>query len=105
MRAWEVGFKSGLVQVYYGPTQEEALACVEDIDEVVSIVDVLRNIKCQKEFKQEHEPFLRSVHVLGEMQKAKAQKESFERLKSENLLPPQPGGSGLLQPGSGVFHG
>jgi len=87
MKAFEIIFKSGVSRTLYGKNEEDALAPIKDPDNIDAIIDVVENLKREKEFRSEHEGLLTSHAVLQGLQEGKAKKALYEDLKLHKLIP------------------
>lgn len=97
MRAFQVVFKSGTAVTLYGETKDQALESIWEGADVDCVVDATEMMKREKEFKRKHEELLTSLSVLNAIQELKAKKAAFSHADEQNLIPKQPGQSGLVQ--------
>jgi len=95
MKAYEILFQSGLSRVIYAKNEENARLNAQNADHIDYIIDVVQNLKNQKDFQTEYEPLLQSMSVLQAKQELKTKKSLFEQAQAEGLLPP--GQSPLLR--------
>lgn len=90
MEAFKVTFKSGLTEIFYGETKDEALESVCEGVELDACSDVVEQWTRQREFQREHESLLQSLNVTAILQEVKAKQDAQRRLDSEKVVAASP---------------
>jgi len=99
MNGYEVTFKSGTSRVLYGETKDQALEPINAGAEIDCVIDIIANLRLEREFRHEHATLLKASTLLTSQQDLKVRVELQQWAESEGYIRPPSGGSGLALPG------